>query len=107
MGPKYEHFKFKNGDLVQQVVAAEHPGRKMMVIELLYQECPGGVQLHATCSQIGGHQSRFLECELQPYAPNEAETQRSEWHNEDITARLLRKAKRAEIRKASEESQSE
>jgi hypothetical protein len=54
--PQYEHFKFNVGDLVQPVSIAfgfDTPRNSftsrgtpvMQVIERIYQECPGGVQL--------------------------------------------------------------
>ena len=108
MGPVYEHFKFKIGDFVQQRIAADHQARKMQVIELRYQECPGGVQLHAMCGQIGGTKAYFLECELEPYVQNSVELRRAEWDSMDIEDRLMMRARRAEERrKASEETQPE
>ena len=108
MGPVYEHFKFKIGDFVQQKVSADHQSRKMQVIERMYQECPGGVQLHALCRQIGGASIRFIECELEPYAQNAAELRQAKWDSMDIEDRLMMRARRAEERrKASEETQPE
>jgi hypothetical protein len=43
MGPKYEHFKFAIGEIV--TTRASVILRHMQIIERLYQECPGGVQL--------------------------------------------------------------
>ena len=104
MGPFYEHFEFKIGDFVQQKISADHQARKMQVIERMYQECPGGVQLHALCRQIGGTSIRFIECELEPYVQNAAELQQAKWDSIDIEMRARRAEER---RKASEETQPE
>ena len=104
MGPKYEHFEFQIGDIVQQKIAANHTNRKMVVIERIYQECPGGVQLHALCRHIGGEGSRFIECELELYKQNAAESRQERWDSSDIEDLLRMRALR---RKASEETQPE
>lgn len=74
MGPRYEHFKFEVGAFVQAKILgdARHHHRKMQIVERLYQECPGGVQLHygCRCSGLIGSVCRFLEIEIEPYVPD-------------------------------------
>lgn len=80
MGPKYEHFKFAIGDFVQPKIMsdARHMHRHMQIVERLYQECPGGVQLHYKCRCAGmiGGLVDFIEIEIEPYV---AEPLRSSW----------------------------
>ena len=84
--PQYEHFKFKVGDFVQPVSVTLGFGKRrpffskdrgtpaMQIIERLYQECPGGVQLHykvrAYFGEAAGYAREidtFNEIELVPY----------------------------------------
>jgi hypothetical protein len=57
--PQYEHFKFSVGEFVQPASVKLSFGKKksplfskergtpaFQIVERLYQECPGGVQLH-------------------------------------------------------------
>lgn len=67
MGPTYEHFKFAIGQFVQQKLNADCPDRKMIVIERLYQECPGGVQLHYRCRPQREMVQQYLEIEIEDY----------------------------------------
>ena len=71
MGPKYEHFKFAIGDFVQPRIMADarHMHRRMQIVERLYQECPGGVQLHYKCRCVGliGTLVPFVEIEIETY----------------------------------------
>jgi hypothetical protein len=80
MGPKYEHFKFSIGDSVQPKIMADarHMHRHMQIVERLYQECPGGVQLHYRCRCAGliGTLVDFIEIEIEPYV---ADAPRSAW----------------------------
>lgn len=80
MGPKYEHFKFAIGDSVQPKIMADarHMHRHMQIVERLYQECPGGVQLHYRCRCAGliGTLVDFIEIEIEPYS---AEPLRNSW----------------------------
>ena len=86
--PQYEHFKFSVGDFVQPVSVTLGFGKRrsffsrdrgtpaMQVIERLYQECPGGVQLHYKVRGYFGEAAAysretdtFSEIELVPYTP--------------------------------------
>jgi hypothetical protein len=88
MSPQYKHFKFKVGDFVQPVSVTLGFGKKqpffsqqrgtpaMHVVERLYQECPGGVQLsykvRAYFGEAAGYTREydtFNEIELVPYTP--------------------------------------
>ena len=76
MGPRYEHFKFEIGDFVQlkQLAGMSITTRKMIVVELMYQECPGGVQLHCRCRNIGfAGLVAYVEIELEPFAETDEE----------------------------------
>jgi hypothetical protein len=86
--PQYEHFRFKVGDFVQPISVTLGFGKKngffsrergtpaMQIIERLYQECPGGVQLHYKVRGYFGEAAgysreidTFNEIELVPYTP--------------------------------------
>ena len=87
--PQYEHFKFSVGDFVQPVSVgiAFRDGKKgffsrergtpvMQIIERLYQECPGGVQLlykvRGYFGEAAGYAREidtFNEIELVGYVP--------------------------------------
>ena len=92
--PQYEHFKFSVGDFVQPVSIRLEFGKKkgwglmgekgrpiMQIVERLYQECPGGVQLHykvrSYFGEAGGYAREidtFNEIELVGYvAPADTE----------------------------------
>lgn len=59
--PKYEHFKFAVGQFVRSSFYALDTDRKSsevlrdtyQIVERMYQECPGGVQLHYLCRPQG------------------------------------------------------
>ena len=76
--PKYSHFKFEVGQFVRSSFCAldekrsssEMLGDTYQVVERMYQECPGGVQLHYLCRPQGFLSSkeymRLSEIELIP-----------------------------------------
>ncbi len=73
MLPKYEHFKFSVGQFVVSSFCAVNPKRRnealtYQIIERMYQECPGGVQLHYLCrsSEVFNREQlvRYNEIEL-------------------------------------------
>jgi hypothetical protein len=80
--PAYEHFRFKVGEFVQSsFVSVQRDKLKrsssdilrdtFQIVERLYQECPGGVQLHYLVRPIGflgGDRNyvRYNEIELAP-----------------------------------------
>lgn len=47
----YEHFAFKVGETVQSAVKSHI---KYQIIERIYQECPGGIQLWYACRTYDG-----------------------------------------------------
>lgn len=59
--PKYEHFKFEVGQFVRSSFCALDEQRSnsdilrdtYQIVERMYQECPGGVQLHYLCRPQG------------------------------------------------------
>lgn len=59
--PKYEHFKFDVGQFVRSSFCALDEQRSnsdilrdtYQIVERMYQECPGGVQLHYLCRPQG------------------------------------------------------
>ena len=61
--PVYPHFKFEIGQFVETAHGAEsrrvdrpnnqYSTDRMQVLERIYQECPGGVQLHYICRPQG------------------------------------------------------
>jgi hypothetical protein len=78
--PKYDHFKFEIGSFVlpaflaledQNTIKKEFKHRCYQIIERLYQECPGGVQLHYLVRPQSVFSSveyiRFNEIELIPF----------------------------------------
>ena len=88
MGPVYEHFKFQIGQLVQQRVSAGFDCRMMIVIERVYQQCPGGVQLHYKCRPHREIVQQFLELELEEYVPDKVMA------DDDIKEMMLASAER-------------
>lgn len=94
MGPKYEHFKFAIGQFVQQRINSDHDGRKMIVVETIYQECPGGVQLHYKCRPQRECVQQYLEIELEEYKPDAVMS------SDEVEAMLIHRAERR--RRASE-----
>ena len=82
MKPIYDHFRFQVGEFVQSsFVTVQRDKLKrsssdilrdtFQIVERIYQECPGGVQLHYTVrpiSFLGGDRNyvRFNEIELAP-----------------------------------------
>ena len=71
-------FRFALGDMVMSKAAIAdafsnihtgHPSlpSRMMVVERILQECPGGAQRHYGCSN-GGDPLRFLEIQIVPAA---------------------------------------
>ena len=97
MGPKYEHFKFSVGDFVQQRINADSDHRKMIVVERIHQECPGGVQLHYRCRSMRESFQQYLEIELEDYKPDAVAS------DEDIAEMLSWRAERMARRKAKAE----
>lgn len=91
--PQYDHFQFKVGDFVQPVsvtlrfrdgksgfFSRERGTPVMQVIERVYQECPGGVQLHYKVRGYFGEAAgyardidTFNEIELVAYDPTEGD----------------------------------
>jgi hypothetical protein len=85
MGPKYEHFKFAIGEVVTMAAGVsrgkddlfirDRGSRRMQIIERLYQECPGGVQLSYKVRVHWGNGDFstdfyiFNEIELAPISP--------------------------------------
>ena len=88
--PQYEHFKFSVGEFVQPasvklsfgsqkkspLFSKERGTPAFQIIERLYQECPGGVQLHYKVRGYFGEAAgyareidTFNEIELVPYPP--------------------------------------
>lgn len=67
--PQYEHFKFQVGDFVQPVSVNLDFGKQfklagkgppiLQVVERIYQECPGGVQLHYKVRPYFGEASGY------------------------------------------------
>jgi len=58
--PAYEHFKFSVGQFVRSSFCALEERNSSntlrdvyQIVERLYQECPGGVQLHYLCRPHG------------------------------------------------------
>lgn len=99
MGPKYEHFKFAIGDIVmlKQSKATSKFGHGMMVVERLYQECPGGVQLHYICRNEGfADPRRYLEIELVPFV--EPDQEPAAWSN--VVERMNKRASERAMRDA-------
>jgi hypothetical protein len=82
--PKYEHFRFKVGQFVRSsfCLAVEDKNQSLrdlfQIVERIYQECPGGVQLHYTCRPHGLLSSkdyiRFNEIELTELPEKESST---------------------------------
>lgn len=101
MGPKYEHFKFAIGDFVQLKQLAEMSvvSRKMMVVGHRYDECPGGVQLHAVCRNMGYQTACvYLELELEPWVEtNEEAVAKTDW-SEMAERKKARAALRSEFK---------
>lgn len=76
--PKYEHFKFEVGQFVRSsfcLLEEERNSSEILrdtyqIVERMYQECPGGVQLHYLCRPKGFMSSkeyiRLNEIELIP-----------------------------------------
>lgn len=76
--PKYEHFQFEVGEFVLPAFCALHMNddkskkeqlhHAFLIVERMYQECPGGVQLHYLCrpqALFGSREYiRFNEIEL-------------------------------------------
>lgn len=86
--PTYEHFKFDIGDFVQSAFCEINEKANLrrpedttfQIIERIYQECPGGVQLHYLCRQMAFMQDQkviqFNEIELIQMSKDESsETQ--------------------------------
>lgn len=94
--PHYEHFQFAVGEFVQPKAVGLEFGKArglrlmggrgrpaMQIVERLYQECPGGVQLHykvrSYFGEAGGYSREidtFNEIELTAYvAPVDANAQ--------------------------------
>ena len=83
--PVYEHFKFSVGQFVQSsYVAVQKETMKrssseilrdtFQIVERIYQECPGGVQLHYVVRPMGflsnGREYlKYNEIELAPLQP--------------------------------------
>ena len=88
MGPKYEHFKFELGQIVQQRINAEHDRRKMIIMERLVQECPGGVQIHYKCRPQREMPQNYLENELEEYKPD------APWSDPDIEVMMRERIER-------------
>ena len=97
MGPKYEHFRFEVGAFVQQRINADQDWRKMIIMERVYQECPGGVQLHYRCRPIREVPQLYLENELEDYKPDLAAS------DEDIAEMMSSRSERMARRKAKTE----
>ncbi len=77
--PKYEHFKFEVGQFVRSSFCELNDDKRnsseilrdtYQIVERMYQECPGGVQLHYLCRPQGFLSSkeyiRLNEIELIP-----------------------------------------
>ena len=94
MGPKYEHFKFELGQIVQQRINAESDGRRMFIMERMVQECPGGVQLNYKCRPQRECPQSFLENELEDYKPDNVMS------SAEVEAMLLARAVRRKQREA-------
>jgi hypothetical protein len=97
MGPKYEHFKFACGDIValKQMIEIEQ-NEPMMIVELLYQECPGGVQLHYSCRNFRfSNPVRYLENELAEYVAVDPSKKWSEVMDATASRAALRRELRA------------
>ena len=86
--PRYEHFKYGVGDFVRSSFCAIDPDAiskreslcsTLQIVERMYQECPGGVQLHYTCRPYGmispEQYVRFNEIELIPLAEDDESPQ--------------------------------
>lgn len=101
MDPKYEHFKFEIGQFVQQRISADLDIRRMIVVERIYQECPGGVQLHYKCRPIREVLQQYLEIELEEYKPDAIAS------DEDIAEMLSWRAERKLRRQAKAEANPE
>ena len=93
MGHIYEHFAFKIGDIVQLKVHCGETNRKMQIIERLYVECPGGVQLFYSVVQSGHNPARFIETILEPYVLTQAEIDGGEWSSRRLERMLSERAK--------------
>jgi len=84
MGPVYEHFDFQIDDMVQLQVHCGEPTRKMQIVERLYVECPGGVQLFYSVVQSGHTPQKFLENTLEPYAQTQHEITEAGWRERKV-----------------------
>ena len=93
MGPVYEHFDFQIDDMVQLQVHCGEPTRKMQIVERLYVECPGGVQLFYSVVQSGHTPQKFLENTLEPYAQTSNEIAEDEWRSKRVQESLKRATK--------------
>lgn len=78
-------FDFRIGDVVKHKLDAEGFGPYLMIVERLFQECPGGHQIHYKARTWGAHSPRHLppggevrlfnEIELRPLTELEKESQ--------------------------------
>ena len=86
--PRYEHFKYGVGEFVRSSFCAIDPGASsrreslrstFQIVERMYQECPGGVQLHYLCRPHGMISTeqyvRLNEIELIPLAEDDESPQ--------------------------------
>ena len=85
----YKGFKFAIGDHVSCVkpegwkparsVFSTISGDRLLIVQRVYQECPGGIQLHYDCRVIHGDGAiadrliQFNEIELEAWANQEVE----------------------------------